>query len=615
MKKFTDLLAASFIALAWLLLGVQPALAHATLVRSNPAAGAIVDSAPPSIELEFSEQLDPGFSRVQLINSRDQMIEPGPGNVSPANSQILSLIIPDLPKGSYIALWRVRSAADGHITEGNIPFGVGEEPSAGSLIPAPDAPDPATLPPPPLDTFARWLNFLAAAAALGGIPFALLVWRPAFRRAARSDQPTATTSRLGDQETGRQGDSYEEPLPVSSSPRRAESPWSQADEAMTHFLRRVLGIGGLAFLLTNLFFLITQAASAAEVPLLGALGAPLLTLLSGRAGVIVRARFALTLQIIVLSWRLPPAGGGSARLWWGTFVIADVILLSMSLNSHAAATQDQLAIPLDWLHLAAMVAWIGGLVPLAAAVSAARRDPAGALPLRLLIARFTRLALACVLVLALTGLYSYELHVERLELLTATTYGRALLVKLGLFAALVLLGFVNMWLLGRRLGAGGGGSTGALWRSVRAELVLGALVLLLAGALTSVAPSLAAWEAHEQQGIAQSATVGDVDLTLRIAPAQIGDNEFAVDVSDRRPGAAAAATRVLLRFDMQGMEMGKLQAETKPTGGERYTARGSFTSMGGRWNIEVVLRRAGFDDVRHVFQVDILRGEPFVIAP
>jgi hypothetical protein len=64
---------------------------------------------------------------------------------------------------------------------------------------------------------------------------------------------------------------------------------------------------------------------------------------------------------------------------------------------------------------------------------------------------------------------------------------------------------------------------------------------------------------------------------------------------------------------MLGMEMGELQTEATPAGNERYTARGSFTSMGGRWNVEVVLRRAGFDDVRHTFQVDIVRGAPFVI--
>ena len=100
---------------------------------------------------------------------------------------------------------------------------------------------------------------------------------------------------------------------------------------------------------------------------------------------------------------------------------------------------------------------------------------------------------------------------------------------------------------------------------------------------------------------------------LRVAPAQIGDNEWAVDVTDKRPGAQAAPAKVLLRFDMLGMSMGKLQTDTQTTDQERYSARGSFTSMGGRWHIEVILRRAGFDDVSHTFQMDIVRSA--VAAP
>jgi hypothetical protein len=169
--------------------------------------------------------------------------------------------------------------------------------------------------------------------------------------------------------------------------------------------------------------------------------------------------------------------------------------------------------------------------------------------------------------------------------------------------------------IGRRLQAAPGQGARGLGRSVRAEIVIGALVLLAVGAMTSVAPIKTAWELHQQQGIAQSATVGDVRLTLRIAPAQIGDNELAVDVADARAGAATAPTRVLLRFDMLGMDMSKLETTAQPSGAERYITRGSFISMGGRWHIEVVLRRAGFDDVRHTFEVDIVRGAPFVIGP
>jgi copper transport protein len=261
-----------------------------------------------------------------------------------------------------------------------------------------------------------------------------------------------------------------------------------------------------------------------------------------------------------------------------------------------------------------MIAWLGGLLPLALAIRAARRNPDGrktaeaALPLARLIPSFTRLSLTSVVTLTISGLYSAYLHVGTLDLLEATTYGRALLVKLGLFALLIALGAVNLVVLTPRLRRAGNALARAFGRTVRVELVAGALLLLAVGAMTSVAPSKTAWEAHEQQGLAQQATVGGVDLTLRVAPARIGDNEFAVDVADKRPGALDAPAKVLLRFDMLGMDMGQLQTEALPKDQERYSARGSYTSMGGRWQIEVVLRRAGFDDVRHTFEMDIVRA-------
>jgi hypothetical protein len=65
---------------------------------------------------------------------------------------------------------------------------------------------------------------------------------------------------------------------------------------------------------------------------------------------------------------------------------------------------------------------------------------------------------------------------------------------------------------------------------------------------------------------------------------------------------------VLLRFNVLGHQMAPLQTEARSSTTQRYSTRGSFLSMGGRWNIELVLRRAGFDDVTHTFQVDILRS-------
>jgi copper transport protein len=386
---------------------------------------------------------------------------------------------------------------------------------------------------------------------------------------------------------------------------------------MTRAIRGVVLVGGVLFLLTNLVFLLTQAADAAGVPLFAAVGAPVMQLLAGRSGQLIAARLMLTLLILGAAWRLPPAGRGATSRWWLALVLVGAIVLTFSLSAHAAAVAQNvaLAVALDWLHVAAMVVWVGGLLPLLVAIRAVRRDPERALPLGALIPRFSWVALPCVLALALTGLYSYLLHIGSLDLLAATTYGRALAVKTGLFALLFLLGALNLGLLSPRLRAGGDRLARGFGRSVRAELAIGALVLLAVGVMTSVAPSTTAWEAHQRMGLAQELRQDDVDLTLRVAPAQIGDNEWAVDVVDKRPGAANAPAKVLLRFDMQGMEMGKLQADTSTSDNERYTARGSFTSMGGRWNVEVILRRAGFDDVTHTFVMDIVRSPAAALAP
>jgi len=560
-----------------LLLLAQTAEAHAQLVRSEPAAGALLNVAPKELRLEFSEDLDPSFSRVQLFNSKNQIINAGPGLIDAAAPTVMQLALGALPKDSYTAIWRSRSAVDGHISEGSVPFGVGVAVTTTSLIPALGAPDPATESPPPLDAVARWLNLLVAAIALGGLPFGALVWRPVFR---------AWSATAGD--GGHQA----------------------ADDALTRLIRRLILIGGGLFLLTNALFLLSQAAIAADVTLAQAFGAPALQLLGSRTGQLILTRVLLTLMIIGLAWRLPKAGGGAAWPWWVAIMLAGAVALTFSLSAHGAAEEQgaALAIALDWLHVAAMIAWLGGLIPLAFAIRIARRNPDQALPLALLIPRFSRLAVASIATLTLSGIYSYYLHINQLDLLAATTYGRALLIKLGLFGVLLLFGGINLFIFSPRLRSAGNQLARRFGGNVRIELVAGALLLLAVGAMTSVAPSKTAWDQHERQGLAQTATLGNVVLTLRVAPAQIGDNEWAVDVTDKRPGAQEAPTKVLLRFDMQGMTMGQLQSETQTTDKARYTTRGSFTSMGGRWNVEVVLRRAGFDDVTHTFQIDIVRS-------
>lgn len=570
MRRFVVLCLVVFVQV---LLVVTPAAAHAVLVRSEPPAGATLARAPEVVVLEFSEDVDARFSRIQLFNSRRAAMPEGMGVVNPSAPRVLRLALSSLPKDSYTAVWRVRSAADGHITEGILPFGVGVAASAGSLVPALGAIDPATEPLDPLTVVVRWFNLVVLTLMLGGVPFGLLVWRPLVCAAP------STPAVIG------------------------------FDDALTRVIRRLLvGSGGL-FLLTSVVFLLTQAAAAADVPVSQTFGLPVMQVLAGRSGQLWFVRVALVIAIGVVGWRLPSVSQRSVGRWWGTLALGALVGLTFSLTSHSGAVPQgvAVAVALDWVHIAAMVTWLGGLVPLLWVIARLRSASEQVVPLAGLVGRFSLVAAICVGVLVFSGFASSLMQIGRLDLLPTTTYGRALLVKLGLFG--VVLGFagLNLVVFSPRLRT----ATDRLIRmfrcSVWAEVCIGAFVLMAVAGMTSVAPSKVAWEAHERQGVVERVVVADVELVLRIAPARIGDNEFAVDVTDHRPGASSAMTRMLLRFDMLGMDMGPLQTEAQLVAGQRYTTRGNFVSMAGRWHVEVVLRRAGFDDVRHMFDVDIVR--------
>lgn len=278
----------------------------------------------------------------------------------------------------------------------------------------------------------------------------------------------------------------------------------------------------------------------------------------------------------------------------------------------------------------AMVAWLGGLPPLWAAIAASRRNPQHALPLQWLIPKYSAMAMLCVVLLAWTGILSYNRHVGQLNLLAATTYGRALTVKLALFALLLALGAINFLSLSRRLRQTDDALRARFGQTVAGEVVIGTLVLAAVGLMTAIAPSRAAWQAQAQSGGVERATSGDVELTLRVAPGLVGDNALALDVTDSRPAVSADGVQVLFRISAPGRADGPLQIEAlaapqseraDPSGAasesiepQRFQAHGNFFTSPGTWRVEAILRRQGMNDVRQLFTPDILR-EPDATMP
>ncbi|MFL5945971.1 MAG: copper resistance CopC/CopD family protein [Gaiellaceae bacterium] len=129
----------------------------------------------------------------------------------------------------------------------------------------------------------------------------------------------------------------------------------------------------------------------------------------------------------------------------------------------------------DVVHVAAASVWLGGLVALGLALRAGG-DHAR------IVRRFSKIALASVAVLAATGVVRALSELDRVSQLWSTGYGRALVVKTALLAALVVLGWINRYRLVPRMGVDG------LRRNVAAELVLFAGLVVAVALLTDLRP-------------------------------------------------------------------------------------------------------------------------------
>ena len=105
--------------LAW----PAPALAHAYLIRSSPAARAIVTRTPERVQLWFNERLEPVYSRVSVWNGDAQRVDTGDVRVGPGEPTRLSVGVPPLPAGVYTVKYRVLSV-DGHVVEAAFAFTV-----------------------------------------------------------------------------------------------------------------------------------------------------------------------------------------------------------------------------------------------------------------------------------------------------------------------------------------------------------------------------------------------------------------------------------------------------------------------------------------------------------
>ena len=178
------------------------------------------------------------------------------------------------------------------------------------------------------------------------------------------------------------------------------------------------------------------------------------------------------------------SSAGRARSHRGLVLPAAAIIASSVLTSHAMARLEH-RLPLVFvtaLHQLATAAWLGALPFLLMAIRRACPEFA-----RQLCARFSRLALISVAILASAGLILSFSYVGSLSAIYGTSYGAMVVTKAILFALLLFLGALNFQLV--RHGEASS-ILASLKRFGEAEIGIGVTVILAAASLTSLPPAI-----------------------------------------------------------------------------------------------------------------------------
>jgi putative copper resistance protein D len=184
---------------------------------------------------------------------------------------------------------------------------------------------------------------------------------------------------------------------------------------------------------------------------------------------------------------------------WIALALAAPLLATLAWAGHGAATPSlpgELHLAADILHLLAAGLWLGTLIPLALLLMEARRNGGAGwtAAARIATRRFSTMAVASVAVLFAAGLVNTWFLAGTAPALLGTAYGRLLLAKIAIFAAMLLIAAVNLFRLtprlGSRPGCGVALTLGQLRRNAYIEAGCGLAVIAIVGVLGTLPPGL-----------------------------------------------------------------------------------------------------------------------------
>lgn len=425
------------------------ALAHATLIRSDPPNGGRVTVPPIQLRLEFNEAVAARTSRVELVAPDSQRLALVLRSDSAA-AKVLLADVPPLPvAGRYRVEWRL-VGPDGHAVTGQYAFTVDSIPVAPSVDSAQGMPaGQDEVHEPSSDSLVqqaiRFASSLSLVVVIGSVAFGLFVL------------PAAATGS------------------------------EDFRNAVDRRLLWMCAVGAWSLLILAVIRLISHGvllSGSIEALRIGDLGDLLTGTAFGR-GWLVQVGAAIALLLALRS--------ALSTRWSILAAIVVVLAISAPFLGHPAAVPDVpvLAMGLDAVHVLVAGGWAGGILVMSVAAlpQVLKAPPAGRLDLvRNMLRAFSPLALSCAALLFVTGAVAAWLQLRDLGLVLGSPYGLVLVRKVVVVLLIAALGAYHWRIAQPSLSSER--SLGRLRRSITLDVVLVLLVLILTAILTGTTPPL-----------------------------------------------------------------------------------------------------------------------------
>jgi copper transport protein len=535
------------------------ASAHAALESTEPASGAILQNAPESVTLHFTESVQADDDSVRVYNSSRSRVDDG--EVVKVDGRTIRVGLKQLGDGGFAVAYKVVSA-DGHPIGGGFTWRIGE-----SSI----AVDPAIVADLLNEQRAgrdvgiaagidRFLVFGSILVLIGGALFVGFVW------------------------------------PSGCADRR---------------VKRLLWWSWAVLLVGTLVGIGLQGANLGGLGLVDAFKPSVFSdTLDTRYGTVWLARAGMLLPMGWLLTQLKSAD----KPWWriDAAVIGFAIAATPALSGHADSGRwTGLAKVADVVHVGGAAIWLGGLaVLLLAALRSEVPDAKDAA------ARFSPIAFGAVIVVVLTGSFQSIRQVTTLDAIE-TSYGRLLAVKIVLVLAVIgIASLTRAALQGRLLldgadplPAGPGAATaaagseiGILRRLVAAEVVVALVVVAVTSLLVDANPGYATTSVAGP--FDETKVVDDILINVVAVPGAVGPTDIHLYVDDPAGGLTppvdATATLSLPTGEVTGIPV-----ELVDAGASHWSAYDVDIPIAGQWELTVEILLTDVDKVTTTFTIPI----------